>query len=118
MTELTIASFNVKNLIGPDQEYYKFQSYTPEEFAWKKDWLSEQVQALDADVVGFQEIFDKAVLEEVIADADAEGIAANAQNIPGEDKRYRKKAIFRKLAYRPYTNAALAVAPNLNDTGE
>ena len=31
MTEFTIASFNVKNLIGPDQEYYKFQSYTPEE---------------------------------------------------------------------------------------
>ncbi len=118
MTEFTIASFNVKNLIGPDQEYYRFQSYTPEEFAWKKDWLSEQIQTLDADVVGFQEIFDKAVLEEVIADADAEGIAANAQNIPGEDKRYRKKAIFRKLAYRPYTNAALAVAPNLNDTGE
>ena len=27
MTNFTIASFNVKNLIGPDQEYYKFQSY-------------------------------------------------------------------------------------------
>ena len=29
MTQFTIASFNVKNLIGPDKEYYRFQSYTP-----------------------------------------------------------------------------------------
>jgi len=31
MTRALIASFNLKNLIGPDQEYYTFQSYTPEE---------------------------------------------------------------------------------------
>jgi hypothetical protein len=31
--------------------------------------------------------------------------------------RYRKKAIFRKLAYVPYTDAALAFAPNVNDGG-
>jgi len=29
MTRFTIASFNVKNLIEPDQEYYKFEKYTP-----------------------------------------------------------------------------------------
>ena len=37
MTQFTIASFNVKNLIGADKEYYRFQSYTPEEYAWKED---------------------------------------------------------------------------------
>ena len=37
MTRATVASFNVKNLIGADKEYYKFQSYTPEEYAWKQD---------------------------------------------------------------------------------
>ncbi len=36
MSEFTIASFNVKNLIGPDKEYYEFQTYTPEEYAWKR----------------------------------------------------------------------------------
>lgn len=115
MTRFTIASFNVKNLIGADQEYYKFQKYTPEEYAWKADWLSEQLQTMDADIVGFQEIFDEASLRDVIAEADAEGIEANAAHIPGKNKRYRKKAIFRKLAYSPYTNAALAFAPNVND---
>ena len=115
MTRFTIASFNVKNLIGADQEYYQFQKYTPEEYAWKADWLSEQLQTMDADIVGFQEIFDEAALRDVIADADAEGIEVNTAHIPGNNKRYRKKAIFRKLAYSPYTNAALAFAPNLND---
>ena len=115
MTRFTIASFNVKNLIGADQEYYQFQKYTPEEYAWKADWLSEQLQTMDADIVGFQEIFDEASLRDVIAEADAEGIEANAAHIPGKNKRYRKKAIFRKLAYSPYTDAALVFAPNLND---
>ena len=99
MTQFTIASFNVKNLIGADQEYYRFQSYTPEEYAWKADWLSEQIQTLNADVVCFQEIFEEDALRDVIAQADAEGEAGNAAHIPGRDKRYRRKAIFSKLAY-------------------
>ena len=115
MTEFSIASFNVKNLIGPDQEYYRFQSYTPEEFAWKADWLAEQIQTMDADIVGFQEIFEESALRDVIAMADAGGNADNAAHIPGPDKRYRRKAIFRELAYRPYSGASLAFAPNLND---
>ncbi|MEL6450186.1 MAG: endonuclease/exonuclease/phosphatase family protein [Pseudomonadota bacterium] len=117
MTDFTLASFNVKNLIGPDQEYYRFQRYTPEEYAWKTDWLAEQVQSMDADIVGFQEIFDEAALRDVIDQADAEGLAGNAAHLPGPTKRYRRKAIFRKLAYTPYTDAALAVARNANDGG-
>jgi hypothetical protein len=115
MTEFSIASFNVKNLIGPDQEYYRFQQYTPEEHAWKTGWLAEQLQSMDADIVGFQEIFDESALRDVIAEADSEGIASNANHIPGPGKRYRRKAIFGTLAYRPYTDAALAFAANVND---
>lgn len=115
MTDFTIASFNVKNLIGAEQEYYRFQKYTPEEYAWKVDWLAEQVQTMDADIVAFQEVFEESALQHVIDQADAEGIADNKDHIPGPNKRYRRKAIFRKLGYSPYTAAALAVAPNAND---
>lgn len=115
MTDFTIASFNVKNLIEPDQEYYRFQSYTPEEYAWKVGWLADQLQTMQADIVGFQEIFDESALRDVIREADAEGVTDNAAHIPGPDKRYRRKAIFRKLAYNPYSDAALAFAPNSND---
>ena len=115
MTRFTIASFNVKNLIGPDKEYYKFQSYTPEEYAWKQDWLADQLLRMDADIVCFQEIFEEEALRNVIAEADTRGIAANDATIPDKSKPYRKKAIFRKLGYTPYTDAALVFAPNTND---
>lgn len=115
MSQFTIASFNVKNLIGPDQEYYKFQSYTPEEYAWKEDWLADQLVSLNADIVGFQEIFDETSLRDTIARADAIGTANNDAALPGQDKRYRHRAIFDRLAYRDYGKATLAVAPNIHD---
>ncbi|NRA98569.1 MAG: endonuclease/exonuclease/phosphatase family protein [Rhodobacteraceae bacterium] len=117
MTRFTVASFNVKNLIGPDQEYYTFESYTPEEYAWKADWLADQLLTMDADIVCFQEIFEEDALKSVISETDARGILANDANLPDPSAGYAKKAIFRKLAYTPYTEAALAYAPNLNDTG-
>ena len=115
MTAVTLASFNVKNLIGPDREYYRFQSYTPEEHAWKEDWLADQLVAMNADVIGFQEVFEEQALRDTIARADRYGAASNAEAIPSEDKRYRKRAIFRHLEYRGYDRAALAFAPNIHD---
>lgn len=116
MTAFTIASFNVKNLIGPDQEYYAYQSYTPEEHAWKEDWTANQLFSMDADIVGFQEVFDEDSLRAVIEEADRIGDASNADVIPPKSKRYHRKAIFRKLGYTPYGDAGLAVAKNINDT--
>ena len=115
MTRFTVASFNVKNLIGPDQEYYQFQTYTPEEFAWKQDWLADQLLTMDADIVGFQEIFEEDALRALIDETDARGEEANAANLPERHKSYRKKAIFRKLKFEGYRDAALAFAPNIHD---
>ncbi len=117
MTEFSIASFNVKNLIGAEQEYYRYEKYTVEEHAWKQAWLADQLLSLSADIVCFQEIFDEAALQAVIAEADAAGIEANEASVPDPSKRYARKAIFRKLAYKPYGQAELAFAPNVNDGG-
>ncbi|KJZ20655.1 endonuclease/exonuclease/phosphatase family protein [Loktanella sp. S4079] len=117
MTRFTIASFNVKNLIEPEQEYYKFEEYTPEEYAWKRAWLADQLLTMNADIVCFQEIFSENALRDVVIEADELGMAANAANIPDRSKRYARKAIFRKLAYEPYTQATLAFAPNSFDGG-
>lgn len=115
MTRFTIASFNVKNLIEADQEYYRFEQYTPEEYAWKRAWLADQMLTMNADVVCFQEIFSEASLRDVIIETDELGQAANDAVIPDRNKRYARKAIFRKLAFEPYTEAALAFAPNSFD---
>jgi hypothetical protein len=115
MTRFTIASFNVKNLIGADKEYYQFQSYTPEEYAWKRDWLADQMVTLDADIVGFQEIFDEDSLRDMITLADRYGDDHNEFSLPDGTKRYRKRAIFDKLAYGSYRDAEIAFAPNMHD---
>ena len=115
MTEFSIASFNVKNLIGADQEYYTYESYTPEEYAWKEDWLADQLLSVDSDIVCFQEIFDEDALRAVIAETNARGEASNDAVIPDRSKRYARKAIFRKLAFAPYDPLHLAFARNAND---
>lgn len=115
MTEFTIASFNVKNLIGANSEYYRFEEYTEEEHAWKESWLADQLVTMDTDIVCFQEIFDKASLDAVIDAANESGEALNAEVIPDRSKRYHRKAIFRKLSYTPYTKDSLFFAPNVND---
>ena len=115
MNEFKVATFNVKNLIGADQEYYKFESYTPEEYAWKRDWLARQLLKLDADIVCFQEIFDEDALWAVIEETNRLGEALNAVALPGEDKKYKKRAIFRRLEFTPYTRNQLRFAPNAND---
>lgn len=117
MTDLTIASFNVKNLIGAEQEYYRFEKYTDEEYAWKRDWLAEQVLALDADVIGFQEIFTESALADVMAEADRRGRELNEVAQPDPRRRYSRKAIFRRLKVDGYADAAMVFAPNLNDGG-
>ena len=117
MQDVTVASFNVKNLIGPDQEYYRFQTYTPEEYAWKADWMADQLLALDADVVGFQEIFEQAALQAVIDETTRRADSLNEAAQPDRTKPYRKKAIFRRLESGGYHGAALAFAPNSADDG-
>ncbi len=117
MNRFTIASFNVKNLIEADQEYYRFEQYTPEEYAWKRAWLADQLLTMNAHVVCFQEIFTEAALRDVIIETDELGQEANEAVIPDRSKKYARKAIFRKLAFEPYTEAALTFAPNSFDGG-
>lgn len=117
MTEFTLASFNVKNLIGANQEYYRFESYTTEEHAWKQNWLAQQLLNMNADIVCFQEIFDAQSLAEVIDEANEAGQSLNKDVIPDISKRYHRKAIFKKLSFEAYGKEQLFFAPNVSDGG-
>lgn len=63
---LKIATFNLLNFVLPEQPYYGKRSYTREEYDKKKAWISAQLTKMDADVVGFQELFDEEALREVV----------------------------------------------------
>lgn len=66
--ELRFATFNVCNLALPGVKYYADQiPYTAEEYTAKISWIAQQLDRLDADVIGLQEIFSQAALKDVLA---------------------------------------------------
>jgi endonuclease/exonuclease/phosphatase family metal-dependent hydrolase len=66
--EIRFATFNVYNLAPPGQKLYdNLPPSTPEEVEAKLNWTARQIDLLDADVIGFQEIFSQAALREALA---------------------------------------------------
>ena len=63
---LKIGTFNLFNLAMPGERYYN-RSYRKEEYNKKVSWISGQLNRMDADIVGFQEVFSKEALENVLA---------------------------------------------------
>ena len=66
--ELRFATFNVLNLAPPGVRFYVDQEpYTQAQYDAKVLWLAQQLDNLDADIVGFQEIFSQAALQDVLS---------------------------------------------------
>ncbi|MES2537070.1 MAG: endonuclease/exonuclease/phosphatase family protein [Pseudomonadota bacterium] len=68
MQEIRFATFNLLNLGPPGMKFYDgLEPYSPEEYEAKITWLAQQIDKLDADVIGFQEVFSQAALKDVLA---------------------------------------------------
>jgi endonuclease/exonuclease/phosphatase family metal-dependent hydrolase len=66
--EIRFATFNVFNLAPPGVKLYdNLEPSTPEQYEAKLAWTAHQLDLLDADVIGFQEIFSQAALRAVLA---------------------------------------------------
>lgn len=66
--EIRFATFNVCNLAPPGMQYYeRMDPYSKEEYEAKTTWIAKQMDLMDADVIGFQEIFSQAALKDVLA---------------------------------------------------
>ncbi|MDX2239394.1 MAG: endonuclease/exonuclease/phosphatase family protein [Leptolyngbyaceae cyanobacterium bins.302] len=73
-----VATFNAYNLVLPNVVYYGDRQYSAQTFARKKLWLAAQLAAMNADVVGFQEIFHVEALRQVLEESK---LYANAKVI-------------------------------------
>ncbi len=62
---LKIGTFNLFNLAMHGEKYYN-RSYRKDEFDKKVSWISGQLNRMDADIVGFQEVFSQKALENVL----------------------------------------------------
>lgn len=80
---LTIATFNVKNLIEADQMIYdgKNPVYSEEAYKSKTEWIGDRLLEMDADVIAFQEIWQVSALEDCFKAAGLD----NAYDIIGRD---------------------------------
>jgi endonuclease/exonuclease/phosphatase family metal-dependent hydrolase len=66
--EIRFATFNVFNLAPPGKQLYdNLLPATVEEYEAKLDWTARQIDLLDADVIGFQEIFSQDCLRAALA---------------------------------------------------
>lgn len=66
--EIRFATFNVCNLAPPGAQLYdNLPPLSEQEYEAKAEWTAQQLDQLDADVVGFQEIFSQAALRDVLS---------------------------------------------------
>lgn len=66
MQNFKIGTFNLLNLILPEQTYYGNRSYNQESYQKKVAWIGSQLDRMDADIVGFQEVFDEDALRDAL----------------------------------------------------
>jgi predicted extracellular nuclease len=64
--KIKFGTFNLFDLALPNQALRDKKMYSKDEYQKKTTWIAEQLVAMDADIVGFQEIFHKAALDEAI----------------------------------------------------
>jgi hypothetical protein len=65
---LRVGTFNLLNLTVPEYVYYNKQKISAEDFSKKKAWINGQLNIMDADIVGFQELFQEEALRNILND--------------------------------------------------
>ena len=66
--EIRFATFNVCNLAPAGAKLYdNLEPLSPAQYEAKAEWTARQIDLLDADVIGFQEIFSQAALRDVLS---------------------------------------------------
>jgi hypothetical protein len=88
--DIKVGTFNTYNLVLPGVTYYTNRKYSQEDYDRKVSWMAEQLRRMDAGLVGFQEVFSKAALKDVVS---ASGIYEGAKVlVAGEsDEELRPK---------------------------
>lgn len=66
--EIRFATFNVCNLAPPGMSFYSDHlPYSVEQYEAKTTWIAKQLDEINVDIIGFQEIFSQDALRDVLA---------------------------------------------------
>ena len=67
--ELKLATFNLYNLQVPGRPMYRGNTYTQAQYDAKIDWTARMLRRIDADIIGFQELWHPDALEAAFEEA-------------------------------------------------
>ncbi|MEL6671337.1 MAG: endonuclease/exonuclease/phosphatase family protein [Bacteroidota bacterium] len=96
VSEFQIGSFNLFNLVNAETQFHGRKRYSQEVFDKKIQWIGSQLDRLQGDIIGFQEIFHLEAFSEALeasewmkgADYVAAGITGNLPRV-GIATKYR-----------------------------
>jgi predicted extracellular nuclease len=71
--QFSVATFNLYNLQLPGLEMNPGQVWTQTEYGRKVAWTGRQLQELDADIVGLQELWNEEAMAAVLSDSGLDG---------------------------------------------
>ncbi len=67
--KVKIGTFNLFQFAKPPYSFYtRKEKFTQENWEKKTTWIKEQITKMDCDIIGFQEVFSKDALEELVKD--------------------------------------------------
>jgi len=88
---MKLATFNLFQFVAPGHYWYDVDpnnTYSEADWQRKQAWISQQLQAMDADVVGFQEVFSVDALRDLCRQAGYEHFATLGEpHVLPEDER-------------------------------
>jgi len=70
MEKLKICTFNLYNLHLPNEPMYRGRMWTEEQYRGKIEWTANILKKIDADIIGFQELWHPDALERAFEVAD------------------------------------------------
>jgi hypothetical protein len=65
-----VGSFNLLNLVLPEVEYYG-RKYSTQVYQQKKAWINHQLTQMNAEIIGFQELWHEQAMKEIISENQA-----------------------------------------------
>ncbi len=65
-----VGSFNLFNLVLPEVEYYG-RKYSTQVYQQKKAWINHQLTLMNAEIIGFQELWHEQAMTEIISENPA-----------------------------------------------
>src|SRR5919107_82987 len=82
--DVKVGTFNVLNLARAGERFYPDEKpYSAAEYGTKATWIANQLRDMDADLVGFQEVFHEEALRDV---CDRSGLFPDGTVVaPGAD---------------------------------